>query len=158
MVERCWADVVVGGTDAGWLPSTKTDSKRQPLAYASWPDLGHPAVAATVAGVATAASTTAAATAAAAAAAVAATAATAAAAAAAAKVAEDETAHTQAVAALAITAAAVLTAVVAEPEWLARFSAGAPAAEVVQAWLGVMSPQATMPIVVHVTHRPLGSV
>ena len=155
MVERCWADVVVGGTDAGWLASTKTDSKRQPLVYASWPDLGHPAVAAAVAGVATAA-TAAAATAAAAASAVAATAATAAAAAA--KVAEDETAHTQAVAALAITAAVVLTAVVAEPEWLARFSAGAPAAEVVQAWLGVMSPQAAMPIIVHVTHRPLGSV
>ena len=151
MVERRWADIVVGGTGAGWLASTKTDSKRQPLVHASWPDLGHPAVAAAVAGVATAAAT-------AAAAAVAATAATAAAAAAAAKVAEDETAHTQAVAALAITAAAVLTAVVAEPEWLARFSAGAPAAEVVQAWLGVMSPQATMPIVVHVTHRPLGSV
>lgn len=133
MVERCWADIVVGGTGAGWLASTKTDSKRQPLVHASWPDLGHPAVAAAVAGVATAAAT-------AAAAAVAATAATAAAAAA--KVAEDETAHTQAVAALAITAAVMLTAVAAEPEWLVRFSAGAPAAEVVRAWLGVMSPQA----------------
>lgn len=114
----------------GWAASTATAGPAQSLVEASWPILGRPAKVVGAAAATAAIATALAAAAIAATTAGAATTTTTASAAASTNVTEEDSAATT-------TAAAALA--VAEPEWLVRFSAGAPAAEVVQAWLGSMS-------------------